>query len=254
MYVTTHQKAHNELLYLEEPIPETKKVTDFITGISAPALSTAQDHVDVDPLRLNSFQECQQYFKTVLLNQRAHNSTSNVLAVNIQQQRTFKRGVPKGKSTPGSNDSVVHDKHYAPAAWNALSAEQKTEVMKLRKDKKKQKVASTNVIPTAVAPAVAAVRVVSFAQSSSITDTESTVAASEATASTVTASVTTTETIPATVTRLWRRGTPAWYRAAERSLAREPSPEPETDPVSESNDTQTVTPAMDQTGDPTGLP
>lgn len=31
-YVTLHQLAHNELLDLDEPVSESKKVTDFLKG------------------------------------------------------------------------------------------------------------------------------------------------------------------------------------------------------------------------------
>ena len=37
-----HQEAHNELLDLEEPVPETKKVTDFLKGIQAFELSVGK--------------------------------------------------------------------------------------------------------------------------------------------------------------------------------------------------------------------
>ena len=40
-YVGRHQQAHNELLFLEEPVAETKKVTDFLAGIRDPKLETA---------------------------------------------------------------------------------------------------------------------------------------------------------------------------------------------------------------------
>jgi hypothetical protein len=37
-YVTLHQKAHNELEELGEPVSETKKVSEFIKYISDPTL------------------------------------------------------------------------------------------------------------------------------------------------------------------------------------------------------------------------
>jgi hypothetical protein len=40
-YVGRHQQAHNELLFLEEPVAEIKKVTDFLAGIRDPKLETA---------------------------------------------------------------------------------------------------------------------------------------------------------------------------------------------------------------------
>ena len=35
-YVALHQDAHNELEDCNEAVPETKKVTDFLAGISCP--------------------------------------------------------------------------------------------------------------------------------------------------------------------------------------------------------------------------
>lgn len=35
-YVAVHQQAHQDLLHLEEPIPENKKVQDFLAGITYP--------------------------------------------------------------------------------------------------------------------------------------------------------------------------------------------------------------------------
>ena len=32
-YINTHKEAHTELDRLEEPVPETQKVTDFMDGI-----------------------------------------------------------------------------------------------------------------------------------------------------------------------------------------------------------------------------
>jgi hypothetical protein len=41
--VELHQSAHNTLAELNEPVPETKKVTDFLAGISDPRISNAKD-------------------------------------------------------------------------------------------------------------------------------------------------------------------------------------------------------------------
>ena len=66
--VGRHQQAHNELLFLEEPVAETKKVTDFLGGICDPKLETAIQSCMGDELKLTHFQLCQQYFKTIVEN------------------------------------------------------------------------------------------------------------------------------------------------------------------------------------------
>jgi hypothetical protein len=67
-YVNIHQEAHNELLDLEEPVPETKKVTDFLKGIQAPELSVGKLIVLGDLKRLSDFKECQQFLGTLIQN------------------------------------------------------------------------------------------------------------------------------------------------------------------------------------------
>jgi hypothetical protein len=44
-YVSAHPTSHNELNLLGEPISASKKVTDFLAGITAPSLSTAKENV-----------------------------------------------------------------------------------------------------------------------------------------------------------------------------------------------------------------
>ena len=63
-YVSLHQEAHNELLDLEEPVSESKKVTDFLKGIQDPELKAGKVAVLGDPTKLGSFQETQQFLKT----------------------------------------------------------------------------------------------------------------------------------------------------------------------------------------------
>jgi len=63
-YVEMHQEAHNTLADLEEPVPETKKVTDFLAGITDTHLSNAKDLILGDPQKLQNFELCQQYLKT----------------------------------------------------------------------------------------------------------------------------------------------------------------------------------------------
>ncbi len=43
-----HQEAYSTLVDFNETVPETKKVTDFLAGISDPRLSNAKDPLLVD--------------------------------------------------------------------------------------------------------------------------------------------------------------------------------------------------------------
>jgi hypothetical protein len=43
--VITPLTSHNELELLGEPVCESKKVTDFLAGITVPSLTTAKENV-----------------------------------------------------------------------------------------------------------------------------------------------------------------------------------------------------------------
>jgi hypothetical protein len=83
-YVELHQSAHNTLAELNEPVPETKKITDFLAGISDPRISNAKDFILADPTKLNDFEACQQSLKrlyTIKLLRRNTRGKSRVLLV-----------------------------------------------------------------------------------------------------------------------------------------------------------------------------
>ena len=67
-YIGRHQMAHNELLALNHPVPERKKVMDFMTGISDPKLDNAKGAILGDPVKMNDFSECQHYILTYAAN------------------------------------------------------------------------------------------------------------------------------------------------------------------------------------------
>lgn len=60
-HVAVHQKAHNEVVAYKEPMSETKKVTDFLAGITDPALESGLSNIFGDATKLVDFEACQQY-------------------------------------------------------------------------------------------------------------------------------------------------------------------------------------------------
>lgn len=64
-YVNGHLAAHNELDLLGEPVPASKKVTDFLNGISDDRLDGAKDHILGDPTKSGSFDAAQKYLVLV---------------------------------------------------------------------------------------------------------------------------------------------------------------------------------------------
>ena len=59
-----NQQAQNELLFLEEPVAETKRATsDFLARICNPKLEAAIQTCMGNEQKLTNFELCQQYFK-----------------------------------------------------------------------------------------------------------------------------------------------------------------------------------------------
>jgi hypothetical protein len=143
-YVRIHPENHNKLALLGEPVSETKKVSDFLEQISAPSLATAKENVLGDLVKLENFQACQQYLKQVLLSQKARNTASSTIAA----VGTKKKG-GKGSGGGGASKrkgkrkvSAIKTSHYVNDDWFKLPKETRDQIQKLRKDKKKQRIAS----------------------------------------------------------------------------------------------------------------
>ena len=64
-YVTLNQKAHSELARLLEPVPENKKVRDFLEGISDSKLEQAKLYVLGSPAHLSDFTLTANYISQV---------------------------------------------------------------------------------------------------------------------------------------------------------------------------------------------
>ena len=146
-YVGRHQQAHNELLFLEEPVAETKKVTDFLAGIRDPKLETAIQSCMGDENKLTNFELCQQYFKTIVENTKTRTkSPSDVREISKIGSERDKKGAKhskKGKKSGGDNDKTpsgmaIHSGQYSANDYNKLKPFEKAKVKQLREEAKKK--------------------------------------------------------------------------------------------------------------------
>jgi hypothetical protein len=64
-YVQIQQDAHSDLELLKEPIPETKKVDDFLAGIIDPRLQNGKDNSIGDDEKLANFLLCQAFISSL---------------------------------------------------------------------------------------------------------------------------------------------------------------------------------------------
>ena len=65
------------MLFDLEAVPETKKVVDFLAGISCPSLQMGLNIVMSVPLKLSNFDVTQQFLCSLVANQANHNRIKN---------------------------------------------------------------------------------------------------------------------------------------------------------------------------------
>jgi hypothetical protein len=126
-YVGLHQAAHNKLLDLDEPVPESKKVTDFIKGIRDPTLSMGKTAIYGDVTKLGDFEECQQFLSMIVQN----------TATQAKAERNIASVTTDGGS--GSLIDTIQGGTYTAEQYRSLSQEEKKHVQKLRDGARKKK-------------------------------------------------------------------------------------------------------------------
>ncbi|KAI2511717.1 hypothetical protein MHU86_2783 [Fragilaria crotonensis] len=119
--------------------PESKKVADFLKGITDPKLESAVSVVLGDPKLLNNFQACQQYLSTTVENRATleRSKERNISGVKSGEKtdKTAKAGkLPKGFK--------LENKYYPPKIFRLLSQEQKDQLKEWGDKKGKRSVAA----------------------------------------------------------------------------------------------------------------
>jgi hypothetical protein len=136
-YVELHQTAYNTLSELNEAVPETKKVTDFLAGIGDPRLTNAKDFILADPTKLQDFEACQQFLKTLIYNkttQEKHERHISAISSNSKpNSKSAKRGGGKRARTDNDKNLV---RSYSREEWMKLSEEQRARIKALHNAKK----------------------------------------------------------------------------------------------------------------------
>ena len=149
-YVEIHQTAYNTLMELNEVIPETKRVNDFLAGISDARLNTGKDLILGDEQKLSNFEACQQFLKTLISNkviQDKHERNISSARPNMQhmgrgrgrQGRFGRSGRSSGRNQQSRNPRKFDDisaRTYSPEEWAKLTPDQKKQIWELRRAKK----------------------------------------------------------------------------------------------------------------------
>jgi len=128
-YVTIHQRAHEHLARFGEPVPELKKVRDFLDGITDPRCQAIKLGVQASTIYMNDFNEMVNYVTgalDILNSQGAPPSTRRIgeLSTNEHHQG---RGRGRGR---GRNANLARS--YSPEEWQALTPEKRSRVFQAR--------------------------------------------------------------------------------------------------------------------------
>jgi hypothetical protein len=120
-FIKEHQTQHNELSDCKEPVPESKKVTDFLCGIHDPSLGNGLAHVYGDQNLLTNFDACQRYLQTIAAGTKVHQLMQN-------DRRNISGMGHEGGGHNGSKGatkwrSIRHNKYISPEKWKKLSCD-----------------------------------------------------------------------------------------------------------------------------------
>jgi hypothetical protein len=140
-YINIHQTAHNEILDCDptEAVPESKKVSDFLKGITDPKLESAVSVVLGDPRMLNDFQMCQQYLSTTVENRATLEKSKDRNISGVKSTGDKSSGAKKDKGKLPKNFRL-ENKYYPPRIYRLLSQEQKDQLKEWGEKKGKRSV------------------------------------------------------------------------------------------------------------------
>jgi hypothetical protein len=142
-YVAIHQNAHQDLISLNEPIPENKKVRNFLNGITDPQCATIKFNVLSNNTYMKDFHEMVNYVASAIDITTKNTSTaarqiselnrSNISNGSRGRGREQGRG-GRGRGGRGRSDSSTTSstRSYSAEEWQNLSYSQKQEVYRQR--------------------------------------------------------------------------------------------------------------------------
>jgi len=135
-YINTHQAAHNEVADCDpdEAVPESKKISDFLKGITDPKLESAVSVVLGDLKLMNDFQLCQQYLSTTVENRATLEKSKER---NISGLKGGGEKAEKGKGGKLPKSFKLENKWYPPKIYRLLSKDQQDQLRTWAKEKDK---------------------------------------------------------------------------------------------------------------------
>jgi len=127
-YYHAHQEAHYNLELYGEIVSESRKVTDFLRGISDPLCNVAKGIVMATPNYLNNFTDAALFIA----------STLNITLSNTSSKRNISKTNTQGhqnRNIGGKNKKKL-TRHYTAEEWKMLSEEERQKIRNARNAKK----------------------------------------------------------------------------------------------------------------------
>jgi hypothetical protein len=142
-YTSVHQSAHNKLEACGEPVPETKKVTDYLLGITADALATAKNITHSRNDLSTDFSACQQFMLSTYGKMQVVKGGSRSIGGVSQepQKKRFEKRQPFHKKKGNHKSSSSNkNRHYPPAEWaKMMESGEAQKILEARKAKTEQR-------------------------------------------------------------------------------------------------------------------
>ena len=134
-YVVKHSDAHSELEECDETMPESRKVSIFLDGISCPRLATGKDIIEGDPTKSASFQSAQSYLSSLIIRKDSTKKRGGGMNErSVSEVQTSKRGGGSGgggnkgggKKTSKKGNLTLEDRYYTKEEWfNVLDSDER---------------------------------------------------------------------------------------------------------------------------------
>ena len=145
-YVVKHSDAHSELEECDEAMPESRKVSIFLDGISCPRLATGKDIIEGDPTKSASFQSAQSYLSSLIIrkNSTKKQGGGRDNERSVSEVQTSKRGgggggggKGNGKQTSKKGNITLEDRYYTREEWfNLLDSDERHIVHQIKNRKR----------------------------------------------------------------------------------------------------------------------
>ncbi|MGH7974600.1 MAG: hypothetical protein ACREBR_03675 [bacterium] len=149
VYTNVHQKAHQDLLRMGEPVPENRKVQIFMDNIRDHNLAAGKAAILASVTMSVNFVMAANYLANfVARTKSSFENDRRISALDAGRGRSGRGGRGRGRGRGlGHRGGLGHggdsmDKHYSSIECAKLSHEQKSKVLQLRDEKKKRKISA----------------------------------------------------------------------------------------------------------------